>query len=132
MHVAKMVQRFSAPNLPDKFGLFCFDGGSTQDLTFRPGPYLKGIRTDEVIKAGEETLVLYQVLPGTLGTVWITIFRQTPKLPVYPVASLPTGLQAGARAYVTDATATTFSSVVAGGGANRVPVTFDGTSWRIG
>lgn len=39
---------------------------------------------------------------------------------------------AGARAFVTDATATTFASVVAGGGANNVPVYSDGTNWRIG
>ena len=47
------------------------------------------------------------------------------------VAKLPTGGQ-GMRAFVTDATATTFASAVAGGGANKVPVFFDGTSWRIG
>jgi len=39
---------------------------------------------------------------------------------------------AGARAVVTDASATTFSSIVGGGGANVVPVYSDGTNWRIG
>jgi hypothetical protein len=39
---------------------------------------------------------------------------------------------AGARAFVTDATSTTFASVVAGGGSNGVPVYSDGTNWRIG
>jgi hypothetical protein len=38
----------------------------------------------------------------------------------------------GVRAVVTDATATTFASIVAGGGANVVPVYDDGTNWRIG
>jgi hypothetical protein len=33
---------------------------------------------------------------------------------------------------VSDATATTFWSVVAGGGANIVPVRWDGADWRIG
>jgi hypothetical protein len=33
---------------------------------------------------------------------------------------------------VTDASATTFHSIVAGGGANVVPVFSDGTDWRIG
>jgi hypothetical protein len=33
---------------------------------------------------------------------------------------------------VTDANATTFNSIVAGGGANVVPVFSDGTNWRIG
>lgn len=39
---------------------------------------------------------------------------------------------AGARSFVTDATATTFASAVVGGGANGVPVYSDGTTWRIG
>lgn len=50
------------------------------------------------------------------------------------VAALPTSPAppTGARAFVTDANATTFASVVAAGGANGVPVYFDGTNWRIG
>lgn len=49
------------------------------------------------------------------------------------VASLPAASTAGAgaRAFVTDATATTFLSTVAGGGANKVPVVSDGTNWLI-
>jgi hypothetical protein len=39
---------------------------------------------------------------------------------------------AGTRHFVTDANATTFASVVAGGGANPVPVYSDDTDWRIG
>lgn len=39
---------------------------------------------------------------------------------------------AGAVAFVTDANATTFASIAAGGGANGVPVYSDGTNWRIG
>jgi hypothetical protein len=38
----------------------------------------------------------------------------------------------GARAFVSDANATTFGTVAAGGGANAVPVYSDGTNWRIG
>jgi hypothetical protein len=50
------------------------------------------------------------------------------------VAQLPSVAVAGegAVAFVTDATATTFASVVAGGGANNVPVYCDGSNWRIG
>lgn len=54
-------------------------------------------------------------------------------LPV-TVANLPaasTQLK-GTRATATDATATTFMSTVAGGGANIVPVFCDGTNWLIG
>lgn len=50
------------------------------------------------------------------------------------VAQLPAAATAGkgARTFVTDATATTFASTVAGGGANNVPVVSDGTNWIIG
>jgi hypothetical protein len=50
------------------------------------------------------------------------------------VASLPSAATAGAsaRLFVTDANATTFASIVAGGGSNGVPVYSDGTNWRIG
>mgnify|MGYP001617979545 CR=1 FL=1 len=56
------------------------------------------------------------------------------RLQSYAVANLPSAVTigAGARALVTDANATTFASVVAGGGANVVPVYSDGTDWRIG
>lgn len=51
----------------------------------------------------------------------------------YTVATLPAAANtAYGRAFVTDANATTFASVVAGGGANGVPVYSDGTNWRIG
>ena len=48
------------------------------------------------------------------------------------VANLPATPNQGDRAFVTDANATTFHSVVAAGGANFVPVFYDGTDWRIG
>lgn len=50
------------------------------------------------------------------------------------VATLPSASTAGAgaRAFVTDATATTFLSIVAGGGANGVPVVSNSTNWLIG
>lgn len=52
----------------------------------------------------------------------------------YTVATLPSASTAGAgaRAFVTDATATTFLSIVAGGGSNKVPVVSNGTNWLIG
>jgi len=52
----------------------------------------------------------------------------------YTVATLPTGT-AGARAYVTDANTTLtagIGTIVAGGGANGVPVYKDSANWRIG
>ena len=57
------------------------------------------------------------------------LIRQTQY--VGTVAKLPTGA-AGMRGFVTDANATAFNGVVAGGGSNGVPVFHDGTNWRIG
>jgi len=54
------------------------------------------------------------------------------KLQTYTVATLPTSPVKGWTAMVTDANATTFASIVAGGGSNNVPVYYDGTNWRIG
>lgn len=51
------------------------------------------------------------------------------------VAALPGAPVAGQRAFVTDATVTLtagIGTVVAGGGANGVPLTWDGAAWRIG
>jgi hypothetical protein len=69
-------------------------------------------------------------IPGltlTAGLKWINNGTQT-------VAALVAAATAGAgaRAVVTDANATTFHAIVAGGGANVVPVFSDGTNWRIG
>jgi hypothetical protein len=57
-----------------------------------------------------------------------------PPTTVYTVATLPSASDSGmgARAFVSDANATTFASTVAGGGANKVPVYSDGTNWKIG
>lgn len=52
-------------------------------------------------------------------------------VPACLVSELPAAV-ASVRGFVTDANSTTFASVVAGGGANGVPVYFDGTDWRIG
>ena len=48
------------------------------------------------------------------------------------VAQLGSASAVGSRSFVTDATATTFASIVVGGGSNKVPVYADGTNWRIG
>lgn len=53
---------------------------------------------------------------------------------VVTVASLPAAAAGnrGFRYFVTDANSTTFWATAVGGGANNVPVTSDGTAWRIG
>jgi hypothetical protein len=55
-------------------------------------------------------------------------------IPPVVVANLPSAalIDAGSRAFVSDATVTTFASVVVGGGSNTVPVYSDGVNWRIG
>lgn len=67
---------------------------------------------------------------GQLSTTSTVI----PPTTVYTVATLPSAVTSGmgARSFVSDANATTFASVVVTGGANKVPVYSDGTSWRIG
>lgn len=53
---------------------------------------------------------------------------QSKTVATLPVASSNTGVSF----MVTDANATTFNSIVAGGGANIVRVFSNGTTWRIG
>jgi hypothetical protein len=68
---------------------------------------------------------------GIATYVWTPLYAN---LAPCTVANLPTASTAnkGARGMVTDATATTFASIVAGTGKNVVPVYSDGTNWRIG
>lgn len=63
-----------------------------------------------------------------------SVSAATVKTQAFTVATLPSASSAGAGAcaYVTDATASTFMSVVAGGGSNKVPVVSDGVNWLIG
>jgi len=70
---------------------------------------------------------------GTAGT-FRDLRLRTVRTEATTVASLVAAATAGAgaRAFVTDATATTFMSTVAGGGSNAVPVVSDGTNWLIG
>lgn len=59
-------------------------------------------------------------------------FRVPVVLPGYEAANLPSVTSnEGGLAYVTDATATTRHSTVAGGGANKVVVYSNGTNWII-
>jgi hypothetical protein len=64
----------------------------------------------------------------------VSYFRKPPRMPNYTVATLPSAVTAGAgaRAFVTDASAPAFGAAVAGGGAVKVPVYSDGAGWRVG
>ena len=65
---------------------------------------------------------------------WYSWLAELAAPPVIEVAGLPPAAQvgAGARAFVTNATVTTFGVPVVGGGTNFVPVYSDGITWRIG
>lgn len=70
------------------------------------------------------------VANGSGSGVWKDLSSLYPPA-VVPVASLDPSASIGDRSFVNDANATTFGSVVAGGGANKVPVYYDG-AWKIG
>ncbi len=63
---------------------------------------------------------------------WYDFFKEALATGTVTVAQLPAAGSSGRRLFVTDATVTTFASIVVGGGANRVPIYDDGTNWRIG
>ena len=85
--------------------------------------------TSNSITFGNNSITTMRV-PGLTLTFSVKYFNNG----TLTVATLPTAATAGAgaRAFVTDANATTFASIVAAGGANGVPVYSDGTNWRIG
>jgi hypothetical protein len=71
----------------------------------------------------------------TNNRVWYRYFQNNADTDEYDAckyAELPAQVTAGGRGFVTDATASTFYSIVAGGGALFVPVFFDGVNWRVG
>lgn len=92
------------------------NGGGNRSVLQNAVRYLGNI----VTALGDILTALQSLAPTTIG--------------VSTVAGLPAAATAGqgARRMVTDANSTTFNSVVAGGGANIVPVFSNGTTWRIG
>lgn len=75
------------------------------------------------------------ITAGASGDVFIPSplsLTNSVTFPVSTITNLPSPAVQGMRAIVTNANATTFHSVVAAGGANVVPVFYDGTNWRIG
>lgn len=72
-----------------------------------------------------------------VAQVWSGWFRRIAETfnanqAVTVVGGLSPSALIGQHSFVTDATATTFASIVVGGGGHSVPVYFDGTNWRIG
>jgi hypothetical protein len=86
---------------------------------------------------GSEVIYIDDQLNVGMGTITPTVKLDVDgqiKTSATTVVGLPLAsvAGAGARGFVTDATATTFGSVVAGGGTDAVPVFSDGTDWLIG
>lgn len=98
------------------------NGVTTGTATF-PGIVFKTQAATVASGSGAQTLVTSFTIKGGV-----------PIRPSSKVGSLPTcdAARTGGMAWVTDANATTFLSTVAGGGANKVPVSCDGTNWVIG
>ena len=71
---------------------------------------------------------------GFTNRTWYFFFQGlgVPVFGASKVAALPNNAPQGSRAFVTDATSTTFLASAVGGGANAVPVVYNGASWVIG
>lgn len=101
---------------------------------------------DLKIQAGNATgnaagaaIVFQTPVPTSSGTgaqtqtTGLTVKRGVAILPAYAVTSLPAAADVPyGRCFVTDATAPTFGSTVAGGGSVKTPVWSDGTNWIVG
>jgi hypothetical protein len=97
-------------------------------------PVSGNISTSGIITGN--SLVTYgnATIGGSLNTSGYGVTAAFVKTIPVTVASLPTAGSTfrGVRSFVTNATTTTFASIVVGGGTNPVPVYCDGTNWRIG
>ena len=101
----------------------------TNNIIIGNGAEAATAATSNSITFGNSSITTMRV-PGLAFTAGVRHFS----FGTLTVATLPAAATAGAgaRAFVTDANATTFASIVAAGGANGVPVYSDGTNWRIG
>lgn len=82
---------------------------------------------------GGSSPMTWTAVTGSGSVVLGTAPTFTTRITMTPVAVSTLGTATtGRRAMVNDATATTFASIVTGGGGNTVPVYADGTNWRIG
>jgi len=110
MATTNQLSQMETPNAGDLLPVWSTANGSNRALSF-------------------SNLALW--IAGALGNVVVTGYV---KVTPVTVANLPNpaAVGAGAKAFVTDATSTTFHAVVVGGGANNVPVFVDNGQWRIG
>ena len=122
-------------------GQFIGDGGGISNVA---GANVSGTvalaTTSETVSTAAQpnitstgTLTSLTVSGNITGQSYISATTAIQTTPVV-VASLPAAATAGsgARAFVSDANDTAFNAIVAGSGANNLPVFSDGTDWRIG
>lgn len=118
-------------------GWSAFGGNSGEGLAFGSTSGIRwasststGVFTSGDTGISRKAAKIVEINSGTTGTYAGTAFTTGSQT----VAQLPAAATAGAgaRAFVTDATVTTFASTVVGGGANGVPVVSNGTNWIIG
>ena len=88
------------------------------------------VERDQVSAKWKTSLTVSGNITGQSYISATTAIQTTPVV----VGSLPAAATAGAgaRAFVSDANDTAFNAIVAGAGANNLPVFSDGTNWRIG
>jgi hypothetical protein len=109
--------------IPKGAGSVNIGGGSTNQVNLTAD-------NDINLLSSNGDLVL-EATTGTINAQSRVVHATAPVLPNSTVAALPSPAVIGMLAVVTDATATTHHSIVAGGGANDVVVFYDGTNWRI-
>jgi len=107
-------------------------GGADTQVQFNDGGVNGGDSTFIFNKTTNVLTVAAITVTGNATVGGIIEAGVTVKTAPTTVALLPVVGTKGRRAFVTDANATTFASVVAGGGTNNLPVYDDGTNWRIG
>jgi hypothetical protein len=121
-----------------EFGATAFDGTNNNgggEMAFRVDGSVTGSANPSrwelyVTPAGTNSQTLGLKVDSTLQvTAYGTI-----KTVVTTATSLPSAVTAGigARAFITDASTTTFNAAVVGGGLYKMPVFSDGTGWYIG
>ena len=122
-------------------GIITGDGGGISNVVAAniSGTVNTAVLAQEVINSAQPnigsvgTLSTLLVSGNITGQSYISATTAIQTTPVV-VASLPAAATAGsgARAFVSDANDTAFNAIVAGSGANNLPVFSDGTDWRIG
>jgi hypothetical protein len=112
---------------------------SASDTRILPGFFtVDGVSADPIISDNGVNTTIIKMrnkkmsLVGSLDTTSHITSGGVVAGKVYTVSTLPTGLPAGARAFVSDSTVATFTSAPVSGGGNFVPVFWNGFNWLIG